>query len=94
MSITLPNVSKMVCIVKSKSNVMKDFEIRSFTKKELAYCYFPTADDPHIAVNRLMRWINRCTPLKDALEEQGYRKSSKWFTPKEVKLIVEYLGEP
>ena len=73
---------------------MDNFKIRSYSKKELALCYFPSADNPHTAVNHLMSWVNRCTQLRKALEEQGYQKTSKWFTPREVKLIIEYLGEP
>lgn len=73
---------------------MEYFKIRSYTKKELALCYFPSAVSPHTAVNHLMSWINRCTPLREALEGQGYRKTSKWFSPREVRLIIEYLGDP
>lgn len=42
---------------------MNDFKIQPYTKKELALFYFPTAD-PHVAVNRLMSWVNRCKPLQ------------------------------
>ena len=38
---------------------MNDFEIRSYTKNDLALRYFPSAT-PHTAVNRLMSWICRC----------------------------------
>lgn len=72
---------------------MNDFTIRSYTKKELALTYFP-ASAPHVAVTRLVRWINRCKPLHAALLDQGYQKTSKWLSPREVKLITEYLGEP
>ena len=72
---------------------MNDFEIRSYTKKDLALRYFPSAT-PHTAVNRLMSWICRCQPLTAALAKQGYRKTSKWFSAREVRLIVEYLGGP
>ncbi len=71
-----------------------EFKIRAYTKKELALCYFPQSENPHSAVNRLIAWVNRCTPLKAALEARGYRKTAKWFNPLEVKLIVEHLGEP
>ena len=70
------------------------FAIRPYTKKELALCYFPQAKHPHTAVNHLKSWINRCEPLRDKLHEQGYQKSAKWFKPKEVRLIIEHLGEP
>lgn len=73
---------------------MADFPIRSRSKKELALCYFPDSENPHSAVNHLMSWIKRCHGLLPALEAQGYQKSSKWFTPRQVKLIVEYLGDP
>jgi len=71
-----------------------DFIIRSYTKKELALRYFPTTDNPHTAVNRLMSWIGRNEGLCEALERQGYQKTQKWFSPREVKLIVECLGLP
>ena len=51
---------------------MNDFKIRPYTKKELALFYFPTAD-PHVAVNRLMSWVNRCKPLHKALLGHGSR---------------------
>lgn len=70
------------------------FQIRCYTKKELALCYFPATSNPHTAVNHLMAWIRRCRPLSAALAEAGYEKSVKVFSPKEVRLIVEYLGAP
>lgn len=42
---------------------MDSFRIRSYSKAELAMCYFPTTPNPHTAVNHLMSWIKRCTPL-------------------------------
>ncbi len=71
----------------------KEFEIRPYTKKELALLYFPDST-PRTAVNHLMQWIRLCTPLWNALPETGYRKSSKSFTPRQVRAIVENLGEP
>ena len=82
-------------ITTKKRNVeMRKFEIRAYTKKELAMCYFPSAENAHSAVNRLMAWINRCEPLSMALAAQGYQKMARWFSPKEVRIIVEHLGEP
>ncbi len=72
---------------------MKDFKIRMYTKKELALMYFPESM-PRTAVNHLMAWIRLCTPLWDELLKMGYCKTSKSFSPKQVKAIVEYLGEP
>lgn len=73
---------------------MKPFEIRSYAKKELALAYFPDVADPHIATNRLMRWIVRNTELMEQLRKHGYRKSSRFFTPAQVRLIVYFLGDP
>lgn len=71
----------------------EEFIIRPYTKKELALRYFPDST-PSTAVNHLMAWVRRCTPLWDALQATGYRPTSKSFTPRQVKSIVEYLGEP
>ena len=73
---------------------MSNFTIRAYGKSELAMLYFPTTGNPHTAVNHLMSWVNRCTELKEALKRGGYTKTAKYFTPKEVALITEYLGSP
>ena len=73
---------------------MQQFEIRSYSKKELALLYFPTAATPHAAVTHLMSWIRRCAPLAAELEKHGSRKTAKWFIAREVRLIIHYLGEP
>ena len=72
---------------------MEEFKIRIYTKKELALMYFPQSS-PRTAVNHLMAWINLCTPLLSELEQTGYQKRNKAFSPKQVKAIVDYLGEP
>ena len=71
-----------------------EFTIRAYGKSELAMLYFPQSNNPHAAVNHLMSWVNRCTSLRHELEAAGYRKSAKFFTPKEVAKIVDYLGSP
>ena len=70
---------------------MNKFEIQAYTKKELALLYFPSAE-PHTAVNRLMSWVKRCKPLHMALIAQGYKKTAKWLSPREVALVVEHWG--
>lgn len=64
-----------------------------YAKQELAMLYFPDAD-PRTATNHLMRWINRCDPLVEALGRIHYRRTTKYFTSTQVRLIMEYLGEP
>ena len=68
-------------------------KIRCYSKQELATIYFPDAD-PHVAVNRLNGWIKRCRPLHEALQQCSLGKYSKFFSARQVALIVEYLGEP
>ena len=72
---------------------MITFSIRSYTKKELSLMYFPDSI-PTTAVKHLMGWIKRCTPLMDELQAMGYHTSNKTFTQRQVKAIVEQLGEP
>ena len=72
---------------------MEDFKIRPYTKKELALMYFPKSS-PRTAVNHLMSWIRRCTQLWQQLQAMGYKVTCKTFTPREVRAIVEQLGEP
>ncbi len=73
---------------------MNTFKIRAYGKSELALLYFPAASSAHTAVNHLMAWIKRCTELWKKLHDMGYAKSGKFFTPREVALITEYLGTP
>jgi len=68
-------------------------QIRSYPKQELAQLYFPGAL-PHSAVNRLTSWIRRCQPLSDRLAACNMSKHSKFYSARQVALIVEYLGEP
>lgn len=70
------------------------FTLRTYGKSELAMLYFPQSATPHTAVNHLMAWINRSVRLKGLLQEAGYMKTSKYFTPRQVAVIVEHLGEP
>jgi hypothetical protein len=71
----------------------KEFTIRTYTKKELALMYFPDAA-PRTAVNHLTAWLRKCTPLWDELLNNGYRPKQKTLTPRQVKTITEYLGDP
>ena len=62
-------------------------------KSALAASYFPELAS-HQACNRLRRWIIRCMELYDKLRETGYRPEQRIFTPRQVGLIILYLGEP
>lgn len=73
---------------------METFEIRSYGKSELAMRYFPKAQTPAGALSNLNFWIRRCTDLCTALRACGMARKAKSYTPKEVALIIYYLGEP
>ena len=85
--------SVRVLINQQNKNIMIPFSIRSYTKKELSLMYFPDSI-PNTAVKHLMGWIKRCPPLMGELQAMGYHTSNKTFTPRQVKAIVEQLGEP
>lgn len=70
-----------------------DMDIVSMSKGQLAQMYAPDLT-PHAAVNRLANWIRLHPTLLEELQRTGYRKTSRLFTPQQVHLIVERLGEP
>ena len=55
--------------------------------------YFPDSD-PRTATCHLMRWINRNPTLLQKLKSTGYYRSSKYFTTRQVCMILDYLGDP
>lgn len=69
------------------------FKPQPYTKRELALLYFPQST-PQAAVNHLMTWIKRSPALLHTLRLTGYRKTSRYFTPRQVEAIVSQLGEP
>lgn len=72
----------------------KEFVLRPYSKSQLAKKYFPEAKTSHVAVNRLMGWIERNKVLMDNLVACGYEKRMRILSRRMVTLIVEYLGEP
>lgn len=64
-----------------------------FTKGELAQAYLPGID-PRSAVNRLMAWVKRNAELMQDLQATGYYATQKYFSPRQVEILVAYLGEP
>ena len=67
---------------------MEPFTIRAYGKSELAMKYFPN-DSPETAMRKLRNWLS-INPRLRKIEP----KRAKNFTPKQVSLIVEELGEP
>ncbi len=69
------------------------FKIRSYGWAELAMCYNPHVL-PSSAARLLRRWVNRNSRLTSSLAEAGFRDRQRILTPKQVAIIVDYLGEP
>ncbi|MDD4822703.1 MAG: DUF4248 domain-containing protein [Bacteroidales bacterium] len=76
-----------------QSEPIEPFRIRCYSKTELALLYTPNRRKEHVW--RMMHnWITRCKPLHKALIESGMKPSTRILSPRQVQLIVEYLGEP
>lgn len=69
------------------------FEIKSYGKGELAQLYCPNVTI-NAARKKLRVWLNHYPNLMDELRSIGYSDIARTFTPAQVKLIVEALGEP
>lgn len=76
-----------------KNEEEKSFSIHSYGKGELASLYSP-AIQQQSAVDKLNEWINAYPGLKKNLEVIGLRKNSRSYTPAQVRMITEALGEP
>ena len=72
---------------------MKDFIIKTYGKGELAQLYNPNISQAS-AVNKLNYWINLQPALSNELKKAGLVKNARSYTPAQVKLIVDALGEP
>lgn len=70
-----------------------DFRIRSYGKSELAQLYLPDITAP-AARRTLNGWISASPGLSERLRESGLTASTHYYTPAQVRMIVEALGEP
>ncbi len=69
------------------------FKIRSYGYCELALLYFPNSNK-NSASTQLSRWVKQNENLKKQLMELGFKPRKKILTPSQVKLIVNFFGEP
>lgn len=76
-----------------KEETEESFIIRGYGKGELAMLYMPGICRCG-ALKQFNRWIERNTRLTAELTDTGYNGTERIFTPKQVELIVGYLGEP
>ena len=73
---------------------MENFKIKTYGKSELALLYFPDAPSKIAALQNRHYWISRNEKLVFELNNCGTPAKAKFFTPREVMLIVAHLGEP
>ncbi len=71
---------------------MKQLPVKVYGKAELAMLYSP-GFPPVLARKRLAYWISRYPGLKARLDAAG-GKYAHFFTPAQVKMLFEALGEP
>ncbi|MBQ7423378.1 MAG: DUF4248 domain-containing protein [Prevotella sp.] len=70
----------------------KDFTIRTYGRAELAQQYCPNVA-PMTAYRKLNSWIDTYPDLRRRLTALGAGRS-RTYTPRQVQIIVEALGEP
>ena len=73
--------------------MLKEFQIRAYGKQELAMLYLPN-HKPTSAQQALMRWIEGDQELLEKLRATGFRKFQKGFTPKQVRILIDYFEVP
>ena len=72
---------------------MENFKIRTYGWQELAILYAPDLT-PESAGKRLSSWIRFNPKLTHELQELGWKKGQRVLTPLQVRIIIQYLGEP
>ena len=66
----------------------------SMKRRDLAKLYFPDMSDVE-AVRSLRRWIEGCPQLMSALDELSMPyKKCRILSARQVRIIMEYLGDP
>ena len=69
------------------------FKIKSYAYCELALLYFPNSTKRSASV-QLRRWIRNNNNLQEELNNIEYKRWQKLLTPKQVEIIIRFLGEP
>ncbi len=87
-------LNNILITVSMKNNNREEFKVRTYGRTELALLYSPELT-PESAFKRLKRWIAKSPKLSAKFLVDGkLRSTARSFTPAQVKLIVENLGEP
>jgi hypothetical protein len=69
------------------------FKVRAYGYGELAQLYFPQITKQSATV-QFRRWICKNIELQNQLTSVGFIPGQKILTPKQVKIVVDILGEP
>lgn len=82
-------------MTKSDVNVfsLEAFPIRTYGKGELALCYFHRVQQ-QTAVKEFNGWIRKFPGLEEELINTGMNRTARMYTPRQVRIIVDALGEP
>ena len=71
----------------------KKFEIRTYGFGELAQLYLPKVSKTS-ASKMFSSWIYGSTALIEVLQEAEWKKRQKYFTPKQVKILINHFEPP
>ena len=71
----------------------EQFKIKSYGYGELALLYFPNSTKKSASV-QLRRWLKQSESLKKQLIDTGFKSGQKLLTPKQVNILVTFLGAP
>ncbi len=74
-------------------NMDGQFKIRSYGYGELALLYFPNSTKKSASV-QLRRWIKQNNKLENELIDYGFKQGQRILTPKQIKILINHLGEP
>lgn len=79
--------------IPSLEKLGETFRLRAYGYTELAQAYNPHLS-PGAAWQKLSLWIHLYPELTERLKAIGYSPHQRVFTPRQVAMIVEALGEP
>jgi hypothetical protein len=69
------------------------FIYRSYSKQELAQMYNPSLA-PSTAMKRFNEWLRHDPKFWKLLQRNGITINTKTYRRSQVRIIVDYLGEP
>lgn len=70
------------------------FELRTYTKMELAEMYCPDRVNPRSAMKTFNRWMHSAPRLLEELHAVGFNPRRHCFLKREVEIITKHLGDP